>query len=126
MALHATDPWRFSQVSYAVVSMVRSVVIAVALVVFLGACGDKQLKELTAIKDEVCACKTPACGEAAMKKVPQREIESSHRMQSVANQMLDCMAKLYERQRPATDPDAEAPAEATSPGSAAPASPGTP
>lgn len=102
-------------VSYAVGSMLRFVVIAVAL---LG-CGDKQLETLEAIRDEVCACKTPACGEAAMKKVPQDKLESNRKMQRVANEMLDCMAKLYVQDRPSTDPDAEEP---TSPGSADPAS----
>jgi hypothetical protein len=119
--MHATDPWRFSQVSYAVASMSRFVVIAVA---WLAACGDKQLDEVTSIKNEVCACKDVACGEAAMKKMPKGELETSHKMQRAANDMLDCMARLYEKTRPTTDPDAEAP-EATS-GSAAPASAETP
>jgi len=99
--------------------MVRCLVIAIAL---LG-CGDKQLETLEAVRDEVCACKTPACGEAAMKKVPQDKLESNRKMQHVAHAMLDCLAKLYDADRPSTDPDAEAP---TSPGSAAPASAGTP
>jgi hypothetical protein len=103
--------------------MCRSVVIAVALV--LGGCGDKQLETVSAIKDEVCACKTPECGETAMSKVPQDELKSSRKMQRVANEMLDCMARLYEAKRPTTDPDAETP-EPTSPGSAAPASAETP
>ena len=99
--------------------MVRCLVIAIAL---LG-CGDKQLETLEAVRDEVCACKTPACGEAAMKKVPQDKLESNRKMQRVAHDMLDCMAKLYDEGRPSTDPDADEP---TSPGSAAPASAETP
>ena len=91
--------------------MVRWLVIAVAL----AGCGDKQLEELRAVRDEVCACKTPACGEAAMKKVPQGTIKSTHAMQRVANEMLDCIAKLSET-RPTTDPDA--PEEAPGSGSA--------
>ncbi len=93
------------RVSYAVGSMVRSLVIAVAL---LG-CGDNQLEELETIRDEVCACKTPACGEAALKKVRQDKIKSSRKMQHVANAMLDCMSKLSDAERPSTDPDAETP-----------------
>ena len=118
------------RVSYAVGSMVRFVVLAVAVLV--GACGDKQLESLEAIKGEVCACKTPACGEAAMKKIPQGEIKSTHKMQKVASAIHDCMAKLYDAQRPSTDPDSEVPeptetsGSATSPGSADPASPKTP
>ena len=92
-------------VSYAVGSMVRSLVIAVALI----GCGDNQLDELETIRDEVCACKTPACGEAALKKVRQDKIKSSHKMQRVANEMLTCMSKLSEAGRPTTDPDADAP-----------------
>jgi hypothetical protein len=88
--------------------MVRCFVIAVALI----GCGDKQLEELQAIRDEVCACKTPACGEAALKKVPQGTLESSHKMQRVAGEMMDCIAKLNEAERPSTDPDAEEPAAA--------------
>jgi hypothetical protein len=93
--------------SYAVSSMSRSLVIAVAL---LAACADKQLEQLQDIKDEVCACKTPECGEAAMKKVPQGEkMKSDAKKQRLARDMMDCMAKLLEQGRPTTDPDAEAP-----------------
>jgi hypothetical protein len=86
--------------------MYRFVVIVVAL---LAACGDDQVERLTAIKDEVCACKTAECGEAAMKKVPQENIASNRKTQRVASQMLDCMQKLYDSDRPTTDPDAELP-----------------
>ena len=96
--------------------MSRSLVIAVAL---LAACGDKQLEQLKDIKDEVCACKTIACGEAAMKKVPQGDLKTSRKMQHVARDMMECMAKLDAGDRPVTDPDAEQP----EPGSAAPAQP---
>ncbi len=103
--------------------MFRFFVIAVALV----GCQDEQLTQVESIRDEVCACKTVACGEAAMKRVPQDKIKSTHKMQTVANAMLDCMARLYDETRPTTDPDAEpAAAEPTSPGSAAPASAKTP
>ena len=83
--------------------MIRSLVIAVAL---LG-CGDSQLEELESVRDEVCACKTPACGETALKKVRQDKLETNRKMQRVANEMLDCMAKLAAADRPSTDPDAE-------------------
>lgn len=100
--------------------MVRFVVIAVAL---LG-CGDKQLETLEELRDAVCACKTTVCGEAAMKKVPQDEIKTNRKMQRAATEMLDCMSKLYEADRPTADPDAETP-EPTSPGSEGSASGGT-
>ena len=90
--------------------MVRCLVIAVAL----AGCGDKQLDDLKAVRDEVCACKTVACGEAAMTKVPQDKLKSTHAMPRVANEMLDCIAKLDEANRPSTDPDASDPESAGS------------
>lgn len=94
------------------------------IAIALGGCRDKALEELERVRDEVCACKTAACGEEAMKKVPQQEVKPNHRAQALANEMLGCMAKLYLKDRPTTDPDSEAPS--TSPGSAEPASAGTP
>jgi len=90
--------------------------------VLAGACGDEKLAKLEAIRDEVCACKTAACGEAAMQKVPQQDIESNRKSQRLARDMLDCLAKLYAEGAPATDPDAPAAAD-PAPGSAAPATP---
>ena len=92
--------------------MCRALVIIVALVC---GCGDEQLERIEAIKDEVCECKTVACGEAAMKKVPESEIKSNRKTQRVARAMMDCMKRLYDNDRPTTDPDAEnAPAPAGS------------
>lgn len=108
--MHASGPWRFSQVSYAVGWMCRFIVIAVAL---LASCGDEQLDQLTTIKKEVCACKTVVCGETAMKKLPQRELKSDRKMQHVASAMLDCLAKLYD-ERP-TSPESADPASAETP-----------
>lgn len=107
--------------------MLRPVVIAVALLAGAG-CRDEALEQMRALKLEVCACKDVACGEAAMKKIPQGNVPSDHRTQAVARQLLDCMAKLYAKDQPVTDPDAEAePAgSATTPGSADPASARTP
>lgn len=100
-------------------SVMFRLVIALAL---LCGCRDKQLDELIAIKEEVCACKNAACGEAAMGKVPQGDIKSTHKMQQVARSMMDCMKRLYDNDRPTTDPDAE-PSDR---GSAEPASAKTP
>jgi hypothetical protein len=99
--------------------MFRACVIGVA-VLAASACRDEGLVELEELKDEVCACKTPACGEAAIKRTPQEGIEKNHRSRQIARDMLDCMAALYKADRPTTDPDAEQPAPA---GSAAPAPP---
>lgn len=84
-------------------------VISVAL---WGGCGDREVARLTEVKNAVCACKTSSCAEAAMKAVPQTGIKSTHRAQLVARDMLDCLARLYEADRPSTDPDAAAPPEA--------------
>lgn len=100
---------------------------ALVLVALLG-CGDKQLENLEQIRDEVCACKTSACAQAAMKRVPQDKLKAGPKMQRVAAAMMDCVAKINETDRPSTDTDADVPApgSATSPGSADPASAGTP
>jgi hypothetical protein len=98
--------------------MLRAVVIAIAL---LG-CRDREIEDLRALRGELCKCKTVECGEALMEKLPQHGT-TDHRARAIAKEMLDCMARLYDRNRPSTDPDDEAP---TSPGTAAPASAGTP
>jgi hypothetical protein len=88
--------------------MFRALVIAAALAA--GACRDPRVEELRSIRDEVCACKTAACGEAAMKRVQQQDgLRSDHVAQKVARAMIDCLHKLYLSERPSTDPDAEAP-----------------
>jgi cobalamin biosynthesis Mg chelatase CobN len=89
--------------------MYRASVIVAALGLGLGgaACRDPQLEELASVRAQVCACKTAACGEEAMKRVPQRDGWSEHRAQQIAKAMMDCLAKLYVEDRPSTDPDAE-------------------
>lgn len=95
----------------------RCLVIAIAL----AGCRDPELVKLEETRAEVCACKTAACGDAAMKKVPQDKVHSTHRTQQVARDMLDCLHKLYLQNAPNVDPDADADdaADATS-GSARP------
>jgi len=78
-----------------------------ALLGLLAACNDHGAGKLSRIKDEVCACKTAACAEQAMAKVPSETIESNHRTQGLARGMLDCVARLEAAERPSTDPDAE-------------------
>lgn len=78
-------------------------VISIAL---LAACRNHELKELERVRDEVCACKTVECGEAALAKVPQKNIKSTPKSQGLAREMLDCLAKLYDENQPA---DGEAP-----------------
>jgi hypothetical protein len=75
----------------------------------LGACGDREAARLEQIKDAVCACKTSSCAELALKDVPKDDVKASRRSQVIARQMLECMSKLYEAERPSTDPDATTP-----------------
>ncbi len=84
--------------------MSRMAVIALALA---AGCRDPGVVELEAIRDEVCKCTEAKCAEAAMKRVPQKEAPNDHRSQRIAREMMDCLAKLYEAERPATGPDAE-------------------
>ena len=81
--------------------------ILVTLAACLAACNDHGAASLTKIKAAVCACKTASCAEQAMKLVPQEAIESTHRTQGIARDMLECLAKLQANELPITDPDAE-------------------
>lgn len=71
------------------------------------ACKDHELSKLEAIRTEVCQCKTVACAEAALGKLPQKDIQSNRRTQGLAQEMLSCVAELYQSARPTLDPDAE-------------------
>ena len=95
-----------------------------AILVTLAACNDHGAESLTKIKAKVCACKTASCAEQEMKAVPREPIESTHRTQVIARDMLDCLAKLQANELPITDPDAEGSAAegSASAGSAAPPS----
>jgi hypothetical protein len=80
-------------------------VICVALAV--AGCGDRELKKLSKIRDAVCDCKTVACAEAALERVPKGTVESNPKSQRVAREMMNCLAELYDQARPTLDPDAE-------------------
>lgn len=71
-------------------------VISIAL---LAGCRSHELKQLEHVRDEVCACKDVACGEAALGRVPQKDIKSTPKSQAIAREMLDCLAKLYDEQK---------------------------
>lgn len=87
--------------------MLRLYVICVALT--LAGCRDKELDKLAKTRAEVCACKTVKCAEAALDHVPKTNVEPSPRAQRIAREMLDCVAKLYDADRPTQDPDAPEP-----------------
>jgi hypothetical protein len=95
-------------------------VICVALA--LCACKDSKVAKLGKIRDELCACKTSRCGEEVLDRVPKKEVEPSPRAQQIAREMLNCLAALYDKERPTQDPDAEV----SGPESSAPASAKTP
>ena len=78
-----------------------------ALLAVLAGCEDKQLARLETVRSEVCACKTPACAEAAMAKLPKEDIRSDHRTQAIAREMLDCVSKVNEAAKPPEDADAD-------------------
>lgn len=84
--------------------MPRLYVICVALAAI--ACSDGDADKLAKVRDEVCACKTVACAEQALDRVPESTVEPSPRARRIAREMLDCLAELYERGRPTQDPDA--------------------
>ena len=77
--------------------------------VALAACGDRDAARLEKVKDAVCSCKTASCAELAMKDVPKSDIKATHRAQVIARDMMDCLKKLYDAERPSTDPDAPQP-----------------
>lgn len=104
-------------------------VISVALAI---GCRDPAVTQLEAIRDEICACTTAACGQEAMKRLPALKAERSPRTQKVARAMLDCLQKLYLKHDPTTHDHehegegegegeaAPSPGSASAPGSAAP------
>lgn len=94
--------------------------IALALALAAG-CRDPGVIELEGIREEVCRCADAKCAETAMKRVPGTEVPNNHRSQKIAREMMECLAKLYEAERPTTGPDTEVEAEAG--GSAASAAP---
>jgi hypothetical protein len=84
--------------------VLRLYVICVALV----ACSDREADKLAKVRDQICACKTVACAEAALKRVPKHDAESTQRAQRLAREMLDCLAEVYHANEPTLDPDAPA------------------
>jgi len=96
--------------------MHRLYVICVALA--LGACGDLEAERLAKIRDEVCACKTAKCAEAALGRVPKGNVESNLRTQRIAREMLACLAEIYQAEEPTMDPDAPTDPETSGPASA--------
>jgi hypothetical protein len=77
----------------------------IAILVTLIACNDQEAERLTAIKAKVCACKTASCADQELKRVPESPIKSTHRTQEIARDLLDCVARLQDAERPTTDPD---------------------
>lgn len=91
----------------------RCFVIAIALA---GGCRDAKLAKLEAVRDEVCACTTAECGEAAMKKLPGTG-DSTHATRKAAKEVVDCLQKLLIKRDPSHGHDHDHDDEA---GSAAP------
>lgn len=98
--------------------MLRLSVICVALV--MGACEGSEAEKLEKVRDQVCACETATCAEAALDKVPKGKVEASPKARRIAREMLDCLAAIHEAARPTQDPDAPLhdPGEDTDPAAA--------
>ena len=90
-------------VTYAARSM-RRLLLGLAIV---SGCRDPEIAHLETVKTEVCDCKTAACADAAIAKVPKVATTSNHRTQQLARDMLDCLHKLYMQDQPNLDPDSE-------------------
>ena len=99
--MSANGAWRLPRYAAPVLSRI-------AILVTLIACGEHDTERMTAIKSKVCACKTASCAEQEMKVVPEQQIKSTPRIQGLARDMMDCVARLQEAERPSTDPDEEA------------------
>lgn len=115
--MSANGAWRLARYAAPVLSRI-------AILVTLIACGEHDTERMTAIKTKVCACKTASCAEQEMKVVPDQRIKSTPRIQSLAREMIDCVARLQDAERPSTDPDEEGVAPAPEP--SATAVPGSP
>jgi type IV pilus biogenesis protein CpaD/CtpE len=79
--------------------------ILVVVLAWIAGCRNRDVERMTAIKDSVCACKSVSCAEQEMKAVSQSTIQSTHRTQAIARDVLACLAKLHAAERPSTDPD---------------------
>jgi len=95
--------------------MHRLLVISIALAI---GCRDVGMEQLADIKAAVCSCKTSRCAEAAMGVISLTKVKSNPRSQRIARDMLDCLAKLYAKDRPVTDPDEATGEEPAATGSA--------
>jgi hypothetical protein len=73
------------------------------------ACRDNEVEKLEKIRAEVCACKTAKCAESAFDRLPKESVESTPRAQRIARDMMNCLAGIYESERPTQDPDAPQP-----------------
>jgi hypothetical protein len=98
--MSANGAWRLPRYAAPVLSRI-------AILVTLVACGEHDTERMTAIKSKVCACKTASCAEQEMKVVPDQRIKSTPRIQGLAREMIDCVVRLQDAERPSTDPDEE-------------------
>jgi len=75
-------------------AMLRSVRSCLVVLAALAACADQDAVMLTTIKDAVCACETTACTDRELARVPQETIKSTHRTQTIAREMMECVADV--------------------------------
>jgi hypothetical protein len=79
------------------------------------ACRDNEAQQMAKVRDQVCACKQRGCAEAALQGVPKGKVQSTPRSQRIAREMLECLARIYDQDRPTLDIDALAPEASDSP-----------
>jgi hypothetical protein len=72
---------------------VRALLFVLAATVVAPACGDKELDQLSRVRDRVCACHDPACADAALADIPSQDIHPTPRAQGIANQIFRCVAR---------------------------------
>jgi hypothetical protein len=89
-----------------------------AMMFALAACTDREATQLADVKVKVCACPSSKCADLAMDALPKDHVTSNHRTQLIAQQMLDCYAKLQDREKPVANPDEVSDPETSDPASA--------
>lgn len=73
-------------------------------VIALAACRDAEVDRLGAIKAKVCACTSSQCADAAVKEVGAHAVASTRQTRRLAAEMLACVAKQHDKDRPADEP----------------------
>ena len=77
----------------------RAVVTTLVAAVALSSCRDRGIDHMLSLKEKVCACKTAACVDDALKALDHvGDVPLRRRviLEELAHDMVDCMAKTYQ------------------------------